>query len=125
MSERESDALGWVLEQRMQRQEISSHETYAIGARPERPLQAAGGITLKSSDNVLGQRELEFDVRPVILGQVEVCVRLTTQAPDAARPHSKRAFLHASPAAMRELAWQLLDTADRAEQIKPRPKPVR
>lgn len=109
----------------MQRQEISSHESYAIGARPERPLQAAGGITLKSSDNVVGERELEFDVRPVILGQVEVVVRLTTQAPDAARPHSKRAFLHASPAAMRELAWQLLDTADRAEQIKPRPKPVR
>ena len=125
MSERDSDTLGWVLEQRVERQEISSHETYAIGARPERPLLDAGGITIKSSDNVLGQRELEFDVRPVILGQVEVCVRLTTQAPDAGRPHSKRAFLHASPAAMRKLAWQLLDTADRAEQIKPKPKPVR
>lgn len=125
MSERDSDTLGWVLEQRVERQETSSHESYAIGARPERPLQAAGGITLKSSDNVAGERELEFDVRPVILGQVEVCVRLTTQAPDAVRPHSKRAFLHASPSAMRELAWQLLDTADRAEQIKPRPKPVR
>ena len=125
MSEQDSDTLGWVLEQRAERQEISSHETYAIGARPERPLQAAGGVTLKSSDNVLGQRELELDVRPVILGQVEVCVRLTTRAPDAARLHSKRAFLHASPAAMRELAWQLLDTADRADRIKPRPKPIR
>jgi hypothetical protein len=125
MSEPDSDALGWVLEQRVERQEISSHETYAIGARPGRPLQDAGGVTLKSSDNVLGQRELEFDVRPVVLGQVEVVVRLTTQAPEANKPHGKRAFFHASPAAMRELAWQLLETADAAEKLKLKPKPVR
>lgn len=125
MSERESDALGWVLQQRAERQEISSHESYAIGARPERPLSAAGGITMKSSDNVLGERELEIDVRPVLLGQVEVVVRLTTQAPDASKPHGKRAYLHASPAAIRELAWQLLETADAAERLKLKPKPVR
>lgn len=125
MSERDSDTLGWVLERRVERQETSSHETYAIGARPDRPLQDAGGVTLKSADNVLGQRELEFDVRPVLLGQVEVVVRLTTQAPEANKPHGKRAFFHASPAAMRELAWQLLETADAAEKLKLKPKPVR
>lgn len=125
MSERESDALGWVLQQRQERQEISSHESFAVGARPEGPLPAAGGILIKTSDNMAGERELELDVRPVVLGQVEVVVRLTTQAPEASKPHGKRAYLHASPAAMRELAWQLLETADAAERLKLKPKPVR
>ena len=125
MSERDSDALGWVLEQRAERQEISSHESFAVGARPESPMPAAGGILIKTSDNVAGERELELDVRPVVLGHVEVVVRLTTQAPDASKPHGKRAYLQASPAAMRELAWQLLETADAAERLKLKPKPVR
>ncbi|MDB5428940.1 MAG: hypothetical protein JWP35_56 [Caulobacter sp.] len=125
MSEQDPHALGWALEQRVQRQEASSHEAYAVGARPERPMDSAGGVTLKSSDNAQGLRELEFDVRPVVLGQIELVVRLTTQAPNASKPHSKRAYLYASPAAMRELAWQLLETADAAEKLKLKPKPVR
>jgi hypothetical protein len=48
-----------------------------------------------------GERELELDVRPVVLDQVEVVVRLTTQSRDASKPHSKRAYLYASPAAPR------------------------
>lgn len=125
MSERDSHTLGWALEQRAERQEISCHESFAVGARPEGPMPAAGGILIKTSDNLVGERELEFDVRPVLLGQVEVVVRLTTQAPDAGKPHGKRAYLHASPAAIRELAWQLLETADAAEKLKLKPKPVR
>jgi hypothetical protein len=113
------------LEHRQERQEVSSHESFAVGARPEGPMPNAGGILIKSSDNLVGERELELDVRPVVLGQVEVVVRLTTQAPDASKPHGKRAYLYASPTAMRELAWQLLETADAAERLKLKPKPVR
>lgn len=125
MSERDSHTLGWALEQRAERQEISSHESFAVGVRPEGPLPDAGGILIKTSDNLAGERELELDVRPVVLGQVEVVVRLMTQAPDASKPHGKRAYLYASPAAIRELAWQLLETADAAERLKLKPKPVR
>lgn len=125
MSEHNSHTLGWVLQGRAERQELSSHETYAIGTRPDEPLPGAGGITLRSSDNLEGDRELELDVRPVVLGNAEVVVRLTTQAPGAMRPHSKRAFLYASPDALREFARQLLETADHAEQLKLKPKPVR
>ncbi len=88
-------------------------------------MPSAGGILIRSSDNLVGERELELDVRPVVLGQVEVIVRLTTQAPGASKPHAKRAYLYASPSAMRELAWQLLETADAAEALKLKPKPVR
>jgi hypothetical protein len=115
----------WTLEQRSEHQATSSHQSFALGARPERPLPDAGGILIKSSDNLIGERELELDVRPVVLGQVEVVVRLTTQSPGASKPHGKRAYLYASPTAMRELAWQLLETADAAEKLKLRPKPVR
>ena len=80
---------------------------------------------MASSDNQIGLRQLELDVRPVMLGEAEVCVRLTTQAPGAKRPHSKRAYLYASPAALRELAWQLLETAEAAEKLKLKPRPVR
>jgi hypothetical protein len=114
----------WTLEQRAERQETSSHETFALGLG-EGPMPHAGGIQINSSDNVVGERELELNVRPVLLGQVEVVVQLTTQAPGASRPHRKRAYLHASPEAMRELAWRLLETADAAEKLKLKPKPVR
>lgn len=125
MSETDPHFARWSLEQRAQHQATSSHESFALGARPEGALPDAGGILIKSSDTLIGERELEFDVRPVVLGQVEVVVRLTTQAPGASRPHGKRAYLYASPAAMRELAWQLLETADAAEKLKLKPKPVR
>lgn len=85
----------------------------------------AGGILIRSSDNLVGERELELDVRPVLLGQVELVVRLTTKTPDTSKPHAKRAYLYASPTAMRELAWQLLETADGAEKLRLKPKPVR
>jgi hypothetical protein len=125
MSETDLRLAGWSLEQRKARQEVSSHETFAVGARPEGPMPDAGGILIRSADNLVGERELEFDVRPVVLGQVELVVRLTTQAPEATKPHGKRAYLYASPAAIRELAWQLLETADAAERLKLKPKPVR
>lgn len=125
MSETDPNLARWTIEQRAAHQAVSSHESFAVGARPERPIADAGGILIRSSDNLVGEREVELDVRPVLLGQVEVVVRLTTQAPDASKPHGKRAYLHASPAAIRELAWQLLETADAAERLKLRPKPVR
>lgn len=80
MSETDPHLARWALEQREAHQEISRHDSFAIGARPERPMPDAGGILIKSSDNLIGERELELDVRPVVLGQVEVVVRLTTQA---------------------------------------------
>ena len=125
MSETDPHLARWTLEQREAHQETTSHESFAIGARPEHPMSDAGGILIQSSDNVIGDRELELDVRPVLLGQVEVCVRLTTQSPGATKSHGKRAYLYASPPAMRELAWQLLETADSAEKLKLKPKPVR
>jgi hypothetical protein len=125
MNEWDSRGLGWALEQRSERQELSSHDTFAIGARPDGPLPDAGGIVIRSSDNQVGERELELDVRPVVLGEVELVVRLATQAPGAAKAHSKRAYLHASPEAVRKLAWQLLDTAEAADKLKLKPKPVR
>jgi hypothetical protein len=124
MSEPDPHLSKWALERREERQATSSYEVYAVGARPEGPMDGAGGIAVRSSDNAVGQRELEFDVRPVMLGQVEVCVRLTTQGRGAARPHAKRAYLYTSPTALRELARQLLETADAADKLKLKPRPV-
>lgn len=116
----------WVLDERQERQETSSHEVYAIGlGGPGGPLEGAGGIAIHSSDNAIGRRLLELDVRPVLLGQAEVRVRLTTHAPKSKRPHSKHAYLYASPTALREFARQLLETADAADKLRLKPKPVR
>lgn len=117
--------MRWTLARRAEQQATSRHESYVVAARPGEPMAGAGGVLIQSSDNLAGERQLELDVRPVLLGQAEVCVRLTTQGPAAARPHVKRAYLYASPAALRELAQQLLETADAAERLKLKPRPVR
>lgn len=125
MSEDDPGLARWALEQRESRQQSDSHEAYLIGFRPEALVEeGAGGVRFKSSDNQLGEKELTLDVRPVLLGRVEVCATLSTRAPGAAKPHSKRLFMTASPKALRDLARQLLETADAAERRKLKPKPV-
>ncbi len=68
MSERDSDALGWAPGQHAKRQEVSRYETCMIGARPERPLSASGGIIMKPSGNALGRPERgpQAQVRAVV-----------------------------------------------------------
>jgi hypothetical protein len=114
----------WALEQREAREQASTHEAYALGASSHGPQPGWGGVSLSSSDNVTGARTFELDVRPVLLGQVEVRVRLSTQAPEAGKPHLKRTYLAATPAALRDLARQLLETADAADAMRPKPRRV-
>lgn len=114
----------WAVEQREARQQTSVHEAYALGASSDGPQPGWGGVTLQSSDNVMGTRTLELDVRPVLLGEVEVRVRLTTHAPSSQRSHVKRTYLSATPTALRDLARQLLETADAADAMRPKPRPV-
>jgi hypothetical protein len=84
-----------------------------------------GGCALHSSDNEHGSRNFELDLRPLILGLVEVRVAIAMQAVDGARSHSKTAYLITTPDALRELARQLIDTADAADAKKVKPCPVR
>lgn len=124
MADADHNLSRWALEQREARKQTSTHEAYALGASSSGPQPGWGGITLSSSDNVTGSRTLELDVRPVLLGQVEVRVRLSTQTPEAGKPHLKRTYLSATPAALRDLARQLLETADAADAMRPKPRPV-
>lgn len=125
MANQDPFAVRWVLEQREEQQTTSSYEAYALGAGPPRPaIEGAGGIAIRSSDKTAGSRELELNVRPVLPGEVEVTVALATRSPDAKRDQVKRAHLYASPAALRDLARQLLETADAADKLRPRPRAV-
>lgn len=114
----------WTQEVREASQETNTHEAYALGAGSGGPQPGWGGMTLRSSNTSAGVRTLEIDVRPVLLGRVECRVRLTTQQPGSQTAHSKKAYLVSTPAALRDLARQLLETADAADAMRFRPRPV-
>lgn len=96
-----------------------------IAHRPDGQGLDAGGVAFRSSDNQEGDKELVLDVRPVLLGHVELHVRLSSQGPNAARAHAKELYLTASAEALRDLAQQLLETAAAADARKLKPRPVR
>lgn len=114
----------WAQETREARQETNTHEAYALGASSGGPQPGWGGATLSSSNTSMGTRTLELDVRPVLLGVVECRVRLTTQPAGSDKAHSKKTYLSATPAALRDLARQLLETADAADAMRFKPRPV-
>ncbi len=124
MKESDPHLFRWALDRRQERQATNSYEAFASGMGSPEPLEGWGGMSLRSSDNALGARELELQLRPVLLGDVEVRVQLTTEGPGSARPHLKRAYLYASPSALRDLAHQLLESADAADKLKLKPRPV-
>jgi hypothetical protein len=124
MSDPDPRLARWALEHRAERQSISSAELFATGVSDDGRQPGWGGILIRSSDNMIGARELELQLRPVLLGEVEVRVELTTAGPDARRAHVKRAYLYAPPSALRELAKQLLETAEAADKLKLKPRPV-
>lgn len=126
MSGPDENMTRWARERREERQEANSHQVYVrCDGETKQPLLGWGGITLQSSDNVRGSRDLEIDLRPVLLGLVEVRALLSTQPISAGRARTKKAYLYTTPNALRELAKQLLDTADAADELRVRPKPVR
>jgi hypothetical protein len=125
MTGKDPHLKAWAIEQLQATQARSDHSVHDLGLPDEEPFPGAGGVTFESEDNRQGRRALLLTARPVLLGQVELLVELTTQAPGRARPHRKLANLAATPEALRQLAYTLLDAADEADRNKPRPKPVR
>lgn len=126
MSGSDPTLVHWVQSQRVERQETNSHDVYGRQANATGEVMVGwGGCVLKSEDNDSGAREFQLDVRPVLLGLVEVRVAISTTAADAQKSHSKIAHLCTTPQALRELAQQLLSTADAADGMKVRPRPVR
>ncbi len=116
---------GWAIEQLQATQARAEHAVHDLGLPDETPIPGAGGVTFESEDNRQGRRRLLLTARPVLLGQVELLAELSTQPPGRARPHRKLVNLTATPEALRDLAYALLDAADEADRNKPRPKPVR
>lgn len=114
----------WARERREERQETNSHDLYGRSDPSGEPLSGWNGIAFRSSDNTNGERVLELDLRPVLLGLVEVHTRLSTQPVSSEKQHSKKAYLYTTPTALRDLARQLLDTADAADALKVKPRPV-
>lgn len=125
MTSKDPNLTGWAIEQLQATQARADHTVHDLGLPDEAPIPGAGGVTFESEDNRQGRRTLMFTARPVLLGQVELLAELTTQLPGRARPHRKLVNLSATPEALRQLAYTLLDAADEADRNKPRPKPVR
>jgi hypothetical protein len=118
-------AARWAQDRRVERQEVNTHRVYGRQDSATGEVMVGwGGCALQSTDNDRGARNFELDVRPVLLGLVEVRVAISTQAVDAQKPHSKSTYLCTTPEALRELATQLLQTADAADAMKVRPRPV-
>lgn len=115
----------WAQEQREERQETNSYDLYGRRDPSGEPLPGWNGIALRSSDNGNGFRTLELDLRPVLLGLVEVRASLSTHPVASPKPHAKKAYLYTTPKALRDLAKQLLETADAADKLKVKPRPVR
>lgn len=115
----------WAAEQREARQAKNIHRAFTFGIGTGEPTPGAGGIEVHSSDNENGARDLDIALRPVLLGLVEWRVQITTRGVSATRPHSKSTYLYTTPAALREFAAQLLETADEADKARPRPRPLK
>jgi len=115
----------WAQDRRVERQEVNTHRVYGrqVAATGE-VMVGWGGCALQSTDNDRGAPNFELDVQPILLGLVEVRVAISTPSVDAQKPHSKTDFLCTTPEALRELAKQLLETADAADAMKVRPRPV-
>lgn len=124
MADADLNLARWALETREARQQTVTHEAYGLGVSSGGPRPGWGGVAFTYVDNVVGSRTLELDIRPVLLGEVEVRIRLATQAPDSEKPHGKKTHLCVTPAALRDLARQLLETADAADAMRPKPQPV-
>ena len=125
MSGSDLNLARWAQDRRVERQEINTHRVYGRQeAATGKVMVGWGGCALQSTDNDRGARNFELDVRPVLLGLVEVRVSISTQPVEAQKSHSKAAYLCTTPEALRELARQLLDTADAADAMKVKPRPV-
>src|SRR5690606_31042933 len=103
MKETDPHLAQWAQSMREARQDTSSHEVYCLSdATTGEPLMGWGGIVVNSSNNVTGERELELDMRPVLQGFVELRVRLSTKPAGSEKAHAKKAYLYATPTALRE-----------------------
>ena len=110
MIDKDPHLEAWAIDQLQATQARSEHSVHDLGLPDEEPFPGAGGVTFESEDNRQGRRALLLTARPVLLG---------------ARPHRKLVNLTATPEALRQLAYTLLEAADEADRNKPRPKPVR
>jgi hypothetical protein len=124
MSVKDPHLQRWAIEHQQETQARSEHQAYAIGPKGSGAMPGAGGVQFDHEDNQRGKRSLVFEARPVLLGRVEIRAQLTTQAPDQVRGHRKTAYITATPQALRDLARQLLETADAADRNKPRPTAI-
>lgn len=125
MTDTDPHLARWAQEQREARQETNTHEAFGLTAgEAGKPKPGWGGVAVRSSNNTTGVQELDLDFRPVLLGFVEVRARLSTQPVGSEKPHAKKVCLHTTPTALRDLARQLLETADAADALKVKPRPV-
>lgn len=113
----------WAVGQLQETQAQVDHVVFDLGVDTDVGIPGAGGVSIASEDNRQGLRTLFLTARPVLLGQVELLAELITQAPDK-KPHRKIASLSATPDALRDLARVLLEAADAADELRPRPTPV-
>jgi hypothetical protein len=88
-------------------------------------LRGWGGIEVTTEDNVRGRIQITVQMRPVLLGRVEISAKIETRPVHSERVHTKRAIAFATPAAMRELAAKLIESAEEAEKTAVRPRPVK
>jgi hypothetical protein len=115
----------WAKSWEEERNDRVNHQLFGrLRPGSDMPMPGWGGIRLVASNDEAGTRTVDIEFRPVVLGKVEFRIELTTQKPGARKPHAKRLFVAARPAALRELAAMLLETAEVAEKNRPRPRPV-
>lgn len=100
------------------------HDCVSLEEAEEDNFLTSAGVEFHASDNITGETTVMFTARVLRLGHIEVLASLRTQTPGR-KPHSKLASLSGTPEALRDLARELIRVADRAEQLRPRPRPIR
>jgi len=104
------------------RQEINRFE--ALNLEDGSGSLAGHAFVARSQDKFAGSRELDLEIRPVLLGMVAVRVSVSSQGVEATRSTKKSAELRMAPEALRGLAAHLLEAADAADALKLKPRPA-
>ena len=113
---RDEALVAWTLERIRERQQVTSSTVlYWSPPGSAEGLKGSGRLHLTFTDNVEGFRQVFVDVNPILRGKVAINLQTETEAKGATRRHSKRAFMEATPDAVRKFAALLLEAADEAD----------
>lgn len=121
---RNRDLERWAMERREEVEQVDLSEVYGRVDPTGQVMDGWAGISVSSSNNERGVSVVEIDVRPVLLGRVEVRVKATSRKPGAGKDHSKTLYVSATPEAIRDFAGRLMRCAELAERNKLKPRPV-